>query len=249
MAAEAEVTFVQGAPACVMEIDDENKNNFAHTEISQLFTRLREHGWVAVPQFGEVSGLAEANGMIGRLAVKLSEATNKSKTEVSELKVRKSSRYIANTEGEMSLHTDNVYLPEPCKLVAMYCVQQASYGGESMLLDSYKVISDIPEGLARHLRTPVWGWGMPKSDSQMLERHPVLVGKSIRWWRQGLRVSDYMMDIANEFDSLLHSSEHIEELLLKPGDLIVIDNSRVLHGRRAFEEDDGRRRLIRARIW
>ena len=43
---------------------------------------------------------------------------------------------------------------------------------------------------------------------------------------------------ASKFDSLLHRAEGLHERLMKPGECVLFDNTRVLHARRAFDVGD-----------
>ncbi|TKA82745.1 hypothetical protein B0A55_01083 [Friedmanniomyces simplex] len=51
---------------------------------------------------------------------------------------------------------------------------------------------------------------------------------------------------AMKFNALIHKPEGIYERMMKPGECVIFDNRRVLHGRRAFEvEDAGKERWLR----
>ncbi|WP_052384028.1 TauD/TfdA family dioxygenase [Litchfieldella xinjiangensis] len=67
------------------------------------------------------------------------------------------------------------------------------------------------------------------------------------WIRDTLRLPEHMMDAWYEayrrFWRLLHDPRHLIEFSLEPGQMITFDNRRVLHGRRAFDPNTGRRHL------
>lgn len=71
--------------------------------------------------------------------------------------------------------------------------------------------------------------------------------KHVRW---GINCSgripeDDMGDV-QEFLSAIYSREAITEIKMKAGDLLVVDNLRMLHGRKSFK---GNRHYVRVRYW
>ena len=53
-------------------------------------------------------------------------------------------------------------------------------------------------------------------------------------------------DAAHKFNALLHRPTHLYERLMKPGECVLFDNTRVLHARKAFDSGDaGKVRWLR----
>lgn len=158
--------------------------------------------------------------------------------------------------GAAGLHTDAQYHQKPEDLVVICCVRPADSGGESTLLG----LSDVWEAirtqrdsgdLVRWLRAPVWGFEVPLEfgGGDGAARVPVLGESTIRWRRDNLRAERDVPaeQIADAFAAACESSPRKVVLPLGPGDAIVMDNRRVLHGRLGFE--DPQRHLLRVRLW
>lgn len=75
-----------------------------------------------------------------------------------------------------------------------------------------------PFSLAEHSQRPGFGVSSP---------HKVLNRKIEKWHHA-----------AQKFSQLLQSKENLYERLMKPGECVLFDNTRVLHARRGFEEED-----------
>lgn len=55
--------------------------------------------------------------------------------------------------------------------------------------------------------------------------------------------ADAWFDAAEEFSAMLKSGAHAVSILLKPGEAVMWDNRRILHGREAYEETGAARWL------
>lgn len=155
--------------------------------------------------------------------------------------------------GYADLHTDSQYRPDPERWVALYCVRPARHGGESLALSGVRALALLrahPDGerIEALLREPAFRWQVPaifpEGDQ---EPCPILNGGSIRWRRDNLIASGHHLWAADAFHALLGKTEVTVRLRLTPGDLLILDNHRAMHGRTHFEDAD--RLLLRVRIW
>lgn len=168
--------------------------------------------------------------------------------ETTTLAPRDNSRVLATTREGMSYHTDNVYLDDPCQSVALFCAVQATEGGGNTLVDAIDVARTLPDEMVDELKIAQWSWMNPATNAPSGE-YSVLdeAEENIRWWRMSLVTKDLaMLAIADVFEDAISNSMNRQSVLMQPGDILVTDNTRVVHSREAFK---GSRHLYRARFW
>lgn len=137
----------------------------------------------------------------------------------------------------MGFHTDHF----AARYIVWFCNSQSSVGGESILLDTLPVLQSLSHNCIRLLQQisvqthkvfhgdklslPLLG-----PNSQDVYYAPWLVNPTATTQHHGALLS---------FQSALESKVPIE-LLLSEGDVLIIDNHRILHGRKSFASDSGR---------
>ncbi|QKX16905.1 TauD/TfdA family dioxygenase [Microbulbifer sp. YPW1] len=138
------------------------------------------------------------------------------------------SRAHINSDCLLDFHTDH----SRAKYIAWYCLKQSSCGGESMLLDSYKVLDHLREYEIKSLR------------KIYLYQHFVFEGDARSWpllsdvdGAPQIYYASWLIDSVDQrkreirkLNRLLNLAEKIK-IRLTPGDFLVIDNRRILHGR------------------
>lgn len=71
--------------------------------------------------------------------------------------------------------------------------------------------------------------------------------ENMRWWRMSLLTQDLAkLAIADALEDALSNSPNSHSVMMQPGDILVTDNTRIVHNRDAFK---GSRHLYRARFW
>ncbi len=162
---------------------------------------------------------------------------------------------LAFTDAGLAPHTDNPYRDPVPGLQLLHCLADASEGGETRLVDGFAAAEALraadPAGFAVLAQTPVqFGWGDGANALQTTQ--PVITldaggeVSAIRFnhrafkaiaappeqrtrWRAAIRA----------LGTLIEAPETGVSFRLGAGDLIIMDNTRVLHGRRAFSDDPG----------
>jgi hypothetical protein len=140
------------------------------------------------------------------------------------------------------LHTDH---PEAL-VVAWWCEAQAERDGASVLADGHSVLSllgDQAEALQEvEQHVP------PQLPGQVLLTAPVWSGERLYYapWYPVLRATGAGRRALRTFRSLLAMGSGHKRVRLQPGELLVVDNGRWLHGRDKLEKQNGR--LLR-RFW
>ena len=164
---------------------------------------------------------------------------------------------LANSDAGLSLHTDNPYREPVPGLQLLHCLEASAEGGETLLADGFRAAARLR---AEHRR-----------DFDLLTRvsvdyRYVAKGVDLRARRPMIRLdaegeiqavahnnrsraplAPTAGDLAGFYEAyrrfvrLLHDEDGLVRLRLAPGDLVIMDNERVLHGRGEFS--GGRRRL------
>jgi hypothetical protein len=150
----------------------------------------------------------------------------------------KSTRILASNQA-MGFHTDH----NAANYIVWFCHSQSAFGGESLLLDINTVLEGFSEkGLALLQEVDVKTHNVFYGDKHT---HPL-----ISFTKQRVQVY-YSEWLVNQPLSVLHKNElaKFEEriqsttpikLLLSEGDMLIVDNKRMLHGRTAFPEKANR---------
>lgn len=173
------------------------------------------------------------------------------------------SRPVANdlAYGSAALgpHTDNPYREPVPGIQMLHCLVNETTGGLSTLADSLAVgrvlASEDPDGFELLAATPV-RFRFVDAEEELIERRPI-VRRNALGEMTGLHYSprlDYMPLLDEAALRRFHRlRRRLGELLsdprfelrfgLRPGDLLLFDNSRVVHGRTAFNASEGHRHL------
>lgn len=147
--------------------------------------------------------------------------------------------YLCQAEA-MSFHTD----PPTARLIAWYCHEQDEVDGASLLVDSGKVLPGLSAGDRDVLR------GVRMKHRGFSEAVPVL-GEHGEFffapWLEPVGADKRSFEVVTRLRAaLVAAQESATEVRLTPGQLLVVDNHRVLHGRRALQP--GSRRHLE-RYW
>jgi alpha-ketoglutarate-dependent taurine dioxygenase len=149
---------------------------------------------------------------------------------------RPNARAALATDLEMQLHTDH----PRARWIGWHCVSQSSEGGVSLLKDARLALWTLPASTRAALAEVTMGCHQvfPRD----LERWPVV--------RNDLGVKDWIFftpwfrrEGADEhLDAFVAALDQVETetVVLEPGQVLLIDNSRMLHGRTAIGGDKDR---------
>ncbi|MFD2436636.1 clavaminate synthase family protein [Modicisalibacter luteus] len=165
----------------------------------------------------------------------------------------------AYTAIGLALHVDLPNWRQPPDIQLLYCLQNEAKGGESTFADGFTVAEILREESPEHFRilseTPI-DFRFQDEDHDIAVRAPIIElnedGKPLEirfnnWIRDTLRLPLHEVDAwyaaYRHFWQLLHDPRHQIEFALEPGQMIAFDNRRVLHGRRAFDPNTGKRHL------
>jgi len=201
-------------------------------------------GWILLADM-PIDAVLQIAGHLGRIV-----ADPRTGAAVRELRPQRLDRANPNTlssrygDGSFPFHTEAAYLPIPPRVVILYCQHPGSGRRPTHLLDSSWLI----ERLTLTDRPGSWvvRAGRPAFLAHVAER----VGTRIvlRYDAECMFPSGRTSYLEQrQIDEFLKSAA-ATRIQWRPGDLPVIDNARVLHGRGSSVADDRDRVLKRAMI-
>lgn len=166
---------------------------------------------------------------------------------------------LTMTQRGLEPHSDNPYRDPIPGYIWLHCLTNASESGDSTLVDGYMAAQCLqthnPE--AYHCLTRVWPtFRYQDSNTYLQSEGPLIELDSqgdpirIRYSNRTERVPALPADeldayyaARQAFYQLITGEELTLNLKLKPGQMLIMDNYRLLHGRKAFELAGGTRHL------
>lgn len=172
---------------------------------------------------------------------------------------RPGSNDLAYRPVPLGAHTDNPYREPVPGIQLLHCLVNETTGGLSTLVDSLSVAEALQEEDAEGLRllasTPV-RFRFVDANEELIERRPI-VQRDASGRMTGVHYSprlDYLplLDAATtrrfqrarrRLSELFADSRFELRFPLRAGELMMFNNSRVLHGRTAYDPNEGHRHL------
>jgi gamma-butyrobetaine dioxygenase len=165
---------------------------------------------------------------------------------------------LAYTGLALGNHTDNPYRDPAPQLQLLHCLEAAADGGESIVVDGFfateRLRREWPDDFALLTRHAVPFRYVEKGRVDLRCAAPLIeldtegAVRAVRYNNRSAAPFDLPEDAVapyyracRRFARLLHDADAIVGFKLAPGDLFIVDNQRVLHGRRGFAA--GRRHL------
>lgn len=144
--------------------------------------------------------------------------------------------YAAFGCGELGLHTDLSSAPRPPALLMLFCAQDSSSGGDSLIADGASVYADLagraPDAVLALASPGAAVFGEPGLSGAVFQ--PEADGRM----RIRLRLDElasFSPDACRALPRLRRTiAKHKAEFPLTRGQGFLIDNARMLHGRRPF---------------
>ena len=166
---------------------------------------------------------------------------------------------LAYTSLALSPHTDNPYRkPVPC-IQLLHCIENEVSGGYSTLVDGFKIANHLKEENLEYFNilTKVKVKFKFTDKDVVLENKGELIeldeNKNLKQVRFSTRLDYVPILEKNKLDlyykarkkiaSLYNSEKFRIEFKLAPGDLLMMDNHRLLHGRTVYDSNEGKRFL------
>ena len=147
---------------------------------------------------------------------------------------------LSAASAAFALHTDESFCEVPARWVLLHCWRPAASSGDTLLADAQDVFDRadrVTQIALQQLRLP-----FPFGDAVTID-----AARRVRFNRtecaaaaqaQGRELSPVQALWLERFQALFQPS--VTRLQLTAGDLLIVDNWRLLHGRDAFAADSGR---------
>ena len=161
----------------------------------------------------------------------------------------------AYTQEELRPHTDSTYSKDAPGLQLLLCCDYNATGGESIMVDGFNIAETLKKekeifDILSNIEVP----GRYVGDGVILEAsRPVFRLNSKKellqvsfnnYDRAEFRIENELIikfyDAIKKFDNLANKSEFQWKHILKPGELLIFNNWRILHGRGSFK---GKRKM------
>lgn len=163
---------------------------------------------------------------------------------------------LAYTGLGLGAHTDNPYRDPTPTLQLLHCLSSSAAGGANTLVDAFRVAEDLDraqfELLARH---PI-RFRFADDHAELEAETPVLsldaLGalqavhyntRSAQPFRLAPALVEPYYAAYQAFGRMLEDPRYRIQFTLAPGDLFIVDNLRVMHGRTAYAPEAGERHL------
>ena len=197
-----------------------------------FFSKLRDNGYAVIKGAG--------NSGMNLVAAELGEVIH-----ITDVKIDRKSRGLVTSARALDFHTDH----SRADYVMWHCIRQADNGGETILADAnaayFRLLPNERQMLAS---IQLYEHSVFSDDD---ESHPLVTEENKK---KKFYYSFWLVDESNlqpaQKKALVHfqanlSDCQIAEFKLEPDDALVIDNSWILHGRRAISDE---RRFLK-RFW
>ncbi|WP_425450316.1 2-trimethylaminoethylphosphonate dioxygenase [Virgifigura deserti] len=220
--------------------------------LADWLAHIRDYG------FALLSGVPAEDGMVCRVVELFGYVRETNYGRLFDVISVEKPNNLAFTGLALGNHTDNPYRDPVPQLQLLHCLQAAEEGGESVVVDGFfaaeRLRREAPEAFNLLTRYAVPFRYVEKGAVDLRAAAPLIELDSegdLRAVRYNNR-SAAPFDLPEEtvvpfyqayrrFGRLLHDPAAIVSFRLGAGDLFIVDNQRVLHGRRGFGK--GRRHL------
>lgn len=166
---------------------------------------------------------------------------------------------LAYTPIGLGVHSDNPYRDPTPGVQLLHCLESGAPGGDTLLVDGFNAASllreEDPAAFKLLTRMPV-NFRFRANDAELNARQTLIsvdedgdiVGvhfnnRSLDWLDAPADKVEPWFAAYRTFAEILHRPEGELAFRLEPGDCVVMQNDRALHGRTAFDPSRGRRHL------
>jgi gamma-butyrobetaine dioxygenase len=231
---------------------------FPYSVVSDVGSERRRFlAAVAELGFAVLSEVPCEDGEVARVAELFSHVRETNYGRVFDVAVRVDATNLADTAMALSLHTDNAYRVPTPTVQLLHCLVSDVAGGDTALADGFRAVEELsatePEHLATLARTPIRftyrdAEAELEADVPVIELEPDGSPRAVHVNNRskGIPVGSPGR-VAAWYESyfellrLIESPEAQVVFRLEPGDVVVFDNLRILHGRTGFSGEGARR--------
>ena len=242
---------------------DSSLKNYNNFEFREDFFEKKEmyDALVSFYQYGFVifKEVPTKNNFIVNFANSIGSIRRTNFGEFFDVKSKPNPNDLAYTSLPLAPHTDNPYRnPVPC-VQMLHCIENKVSGGFSTLVDGYTVTQKLKKDFPDYFKilTEIKVRFQFIDQSVVLEDWAEMIQLNERGDFKQVRFSprlDFVPLIEKEklelyysarkkISELYNSDKYRIEFKLSPGDLLMMDNYRLLHGRTTYDANEGNRFL------
>lgn len=213
---------------------------------------------------GVLTGVPTVDGEVARVAQLFGFVRETNYGRWFDVRTQVDPTNLANTSLGLPAHTDNPYRDPVPTMQLLHCHQSSAAGGDNVLVDGWRVAEELrsldPDGFAQLTGRAVT---FAYTDAAVsLSTCAPIVHVDLAGYVRGVRFNHRSLQqpplpaTTRESDELAvwyRGYTHFARLVadprfhlfvrLRPGDLFIVDNRRVLHGRTAYDSGGGSRHL------
>jgi len=214
--------------------------------------QVHDHG------FALLRGVPTEPGMVCRVVEIFGHVRETNYGRLFDVVAVEKAQNLAFTALSLGNHTDNPYRDPVPQMQLLHCLEAASEGGESVVVDGFaaadRLRREAPDAFDLLTRRAVPFRYVEAGKVDLRAKAPLIEldadgdVKAVRYNNRSIAPFDLdpdeveaFYDAYRRFGRLLHDPGLTVGFRLAPGDLFIVDNQRVLHGRRGFSA--GRRWL------
>jgi gamma-butyrobetaine dioxygenase len=218
-----------------------------------LLERLRRYG------FCKVRNVPTEMDAVGDVVARIGPMRRTNWGGIADVKAIASAYDLTMTSRGLEQHTDNPYREPVPGYIFLHCLANDADGGDSTITDGFRVAEELrhtaPEDFDALTRVrPTFTY---VDDDAVLENAGPLIELDPQGWVRQLRLSNRTEAAPPEDPALLEAyyraRQHLGRLVndarfqlqfkLQPGDLMIMDNYRLLHGRTGYALGTGHRHM------
>jgi len=238
-----------------LRLSVESMANMSRSEVSQFVFMMNSYGAVILSSSNRKEDRLAPYTMLDRLFG--TPVPHDSMNEYGIVEINPANPTSINTANpikEHLPHTDDAYTENPSMFCTLQCIQNApSGGGETVLISGAELVAALSNKELKSLMTP----GMvslgrrPASDGSWLKVSSIpmfWVDKDSGWLQVRWRCNDgcvQSIDSAarpayEQMDAVARHAIHQLVIPLVSGEVLIIDNRAIAHGRRSYEKGEPR---------
>lgn len=231
-------------PAAILSAEPVAFNDFLADDgaLLQALSRVTRFGLVLLDGAGRVPGSVE------RAVARFGFIRETNYGRIFDVRIEPSPSNLAFSGRGLELHTDNPYRDPPPTLQLLHALVADPAGGETLFVDGFAqaeaLRTEAPEEFDLLARTPVRFSYTDASGARLSARAPVIdlaadgEIKAIRLNHRSLDLEPGGAEVERWYEAYLrfhrcvHAPDAAFERTLGPGEMVIFDNLRILHGRR-----------------
>ena len=195
-------------------------------EPTHILNQLRDDGYVYFRNASK-EDLTEVLNTLGEVI------------QITDVKVNVESKALVTSPRGLDFHTDH----HKADIIAWYCIKQSSEGGQSIFVDGEQIINKFND--SEKLQLSKIQLHEHKIFEDDKDSYPLIqkVENKYRlyysFWLVNKNMNEIQNNLIKKFQAVIKKTK-VQQVLLQPKDVLLMDNGRILHGRTEIKGDKDR---------